>query len=332
MLDITSKIRGCIVLLTCLSAPMSFADVLRDRDNGPLTVIFGIPDSTEGGQLLKRGFSAWELSMTHASHSINDVRPGEALYLDGETTRFDFRYRIGFSDRLELGLEIPYVQHMPGGLDSVIDSFHSFFGLPEGPRPDRPHDILDFRYADASGLMLSMRSSSSGIGDVRLFGGWRMLASDQHLLALRFGAKFATGDSSSLHGSGGTDVSIGLAGDLQNLFGVERLSGFYRAHAIHLGTPEYLSDRYNSWTSFVSAGIGLQASERVELLLQAASRGAIYDSAVRNLGEYATTITFGGNVRVSDRFRLSVGMSEDIDVTSAPDVAFQLSVRYQGLR
>jgi hypothetical protein len=329
MLDITSKLYGCIAVLTCLSVPAVEADVLRDRDIGPLTGIFGIPDSTEGAQLLQRGVSAWEFSITHASHSINDVRPGEALYLDGETSRIEFRYRIGLSDRLEIGVEIPYVQHQRGNLDAVIDSFHDFFGMPEGHRPDRAHDVLDFRYADATGLLISMRQGASGIGDVRLFGGWRLQTSDRHQLALRFGAKFASGDSSQLQGSGGTDLSIGLAGDVNGLFGVERLGGFYRLHAIHMGEPDLLADRYRSWTSFFSAGFGYRASDRVELMLQGASRAPIYDSAVRNLGESATTITFGGNVRLNDRFRLSLGISEDVDVSSAPDVAFQIALRYR---
>ncbi len=60
-------------MLGCLLAQASIGDVLRDRDNGPLTGIFGIPDSTEGGNLLSSGKRAWDLSVTLASHSIDDV-------------------------------------------------------------------------------------------------------------------------------------------------------------------------------------------------------------------------------------------------------------------
>lgn len=332
MLDITWKNYGCIVVLACLSASPTYADVLRDRDNGPLTGIFGVPDSTEGGRLLNRGVSGWAFSVTHASHSINDLRSGEALYLDGESSRIDFRYRLGLSDKLELAIEVPYIQHQRGSLDSIIDSFHDLLDMPEGHRPDREHDVLDFRYADGQGLRVSKRSGSSGIGDVRLMGGFRLRSTDRHQLALRFGVKFATGDSADLHGSGGTDFSLGFAGDLQNLFGVARLSGFYRAHTVYLGEPDRLADRHKEWTNFVSAGVGFQASDRVELLLQAASRGAIYDSAIRSLGDNATTVTFGAIMRISDRYRLSMGMSEDADVSSAPDVTFQIALRYRSSR
>jgi hypothetical protein len=314
----------------CAFAPAAYADVLRDQDNGPLTGIFGIPDSTEGGQVLPAGISAWDLSVTYASHSIFDARPSEALYLDGETSRVEFRYRIGIKNRFELGLEIPYVQHQRGRLDSFIDSFHNTFGMPEGLRPDREHNVLDFRYADLTGLLVSVHDSIEGVGDARLFGGMQLLTSDRHQMALRFGVKFPTGDRNKLLGSGGTDINLGLAGDLQALFDFEKLSGFYRLHAVYLGQPHFIADRYREWVSFVSLGVGYQVSERVKILLQGAMRSAAYDSVIRSLGDNSTTVTFGGNIRISDNFALSVGISEDADVTSAPDVAFQIELRYRG--
>lgn len=317
------------MLAAFASVTVARADVLHDQDNGPLTGIYGIPDSTEGGRLLGQGVSAWDMSITHASHSVFEARPTEALYLDGETSRFEFRYRLGVKDRFEVGFEVPYVQHQRGGLDSFIDSFHNFFGMPEGNRPARQNDVLDFRYADLSGLLINVKTSSEGIGDARIFGGLSLHTTERHQMALRFGAKFATGDSSKLHGSGGMDLSLGVAGDVNTLFGAERLNGFYRAHAVHLGEPDILTDRHEEWVGFFSAGFGYQASERIELWLQGALRTATYDSVVHSLGGNSTTITFGGNMRIFNNFSLSLGISEDADVATAPDVAFQLALRYR---
>jgi hypothetical protein len=156
------------VLPAFLLAPAAFADVLRDHDNGPLTGIFGIPDSTEGARLLRSGEHAWDFSVTHASHSVDDLRSTESLYLDGETSRIEFRYRLGIGEKMELGIELPYVRHQAGGLDSVIDSWHDIFGLPSRHRPGRAHDILDFRYSDAADMSITVDRNSSGIGDARL--------------------------------------------------------------------------------------------------------------------------------------------------------------------
>ena len=330
MLDIILKNYRGIALLFCLLAPTSYAEVLSDQDTGPLTGIFGIPDSTEGGKLLAKGDSAWDISITHASHSVFEARPTEALYLDGETSRFEFRYRLGLTEKLELGLELPYVQHQRGRLDSFIDSFHEFFGMPEGNRPDRGHDLLDFRYADLSGLRVNTQDSSSGVGDARILAGWKLRTTDTHRLALRLGVKLPTGNSSNLHGSGATDVSLGLAGDVTNLFGTERFTGFYRAHAIRLGEPDILANRYKEWVSFVSAGVGFQATERVELMLQGATRSAVFDSVIHSLGGNSTTVTFGSNIKVSKNFEFSIAITEDADVATAPDVAFQVGLRYRG--
>ena len=329
MFNIKLKFCGFVLLPGVLLAQAAFADVLRDHDNGPLTGIFGVPDSTEGARLLRAGERAWDLSVTHASHSMDDPQSTETLYLDGETSRVELRFRVGIGARMELGVELPYLRHQAGHLDSVIDSWHNLLGLPKGHRPGREQDVLDFRYADEAGLAINVNSSSKGFGDARLFGGLRLFSTERHQLALRFGAKFPTGDSSKLHGSGGTDLSLGLAGDVINLFGISNLTGFYRIHAIHIGEPDLLADRYEEWASFISTGVGLQVSERIELRLQGASRSAMYRSEIDSLGGSATTVTFGGNIRISNHYELSLGVSEDADAETAPDVAFQIALRYR---
>jgi len=330
--DRKKTVGAFVLLIGCLLAQASSGDVLPDRDIGPLTGIFGIPDSTEAGNLLSSGQSAWSLSLTIASHSAEFLQAPETLYLDGETTRFAFRYRVGIADRFELAAELPFIRHQAGNLDALIDDWHKWFGLPQGFRPYREQDILDFRYADASGLAIDLNSDSWGMGDARIFGGWQLAASDRHQVALRFGAKFATGDSRKLHGSGGIDLSVGLAGDADGLFGIADLNGFYRLQAIRIGKPDLLASRYKEWASYISAGIGFQASDRIELRLQGASRSALYDSETRNLGARATTLTFGGNILISKNFELSLGVSEDVDARTAPDVVFQIALRYRGTR
>ena len=131
---------------------LAAADALHDHDNGPLTGIFGFPDSTEGALLLEEGTDAWSMLLLTASHSIADQTAAEALILDGETTRLELSYRRAVSERLELGLELPYLWHESGSLDSVIDDWHGFFGFPDGARASRPRDVLEFFYRDASGV------------------------------------------------------------------------------------------------------------------------------------------------------------------------------------
>ena len=317
------------LLAFSLSASAVLAEPLPDHDNGPFTGIFGMPDSTEGATLLPAGGSAWTASIFTSNHSMGETKGNEALLLDGETTRFELRYRYGVSSRLELGIELPYVWHESGTLDPLVDGFHDMFGLPGGIRPDRPRNILEFYYYDGVDDPIAITRSTRGVGDLRLFAGWQLSDRDGHRTALRFGLKFPTGDGRDLHGSGGTDVSLGLAGDVPALSGAERISAFYRASAVYLSRPHWLADRHRSLVGHVAGGFGYRVSERAAFQVQAVFRTAAYRSDVETLGDPSFSVTLGGNLSLTEKLRLSFGVVEDLDVRSVPDVSFQLALHYQ---
>ncbi len=323
--------RVCIGL-SCLLAGSAFAgDVLEDSDNGPLTGFFGIPDSREGAQLLDDGQSAWAFAMSTASHSISDRRidRDERIILDGETTRLEFRWQRGVGDRAEIGLVLPYTWHESGGLDSLVQTWHDVFGFPGGFRGTRPNDAIEFLYTDPGGERINFTRNAHGIGDARLLGAWRLATSSTHSIALRGSVKLPVGDSSELLGSGGTDVSIGLAGDHAQFLGSDRLNAFYRLNAVLLGEPDLLDDRHESFVGHVSLGFGYRLTESVELRVQGGVRSATYDSGIEVLGEPSGTVTFGGNLRLGANYTLGIAVSEDVKVRSAPDVTFRLALSYR---
>jgi len=306
------------------------ADALTDHDNGPLTGIFGFPDSTESSELIGRRLHAWDSSLIIASHNIDEADAGESLRLDGETSRLAFTYRYGVSDKLEIGIEAPYVWHRAGFLDSIIDSWHDFFGLPDGPRGMRQQDQLEIFYADSQATLIDANSDVSGIGDIRILAGWLLSGKNGSSTALRLSFKLPTGDSDKLLGSGGTDISVGLASDVSGLWGKTKLSGFYRANVTHLGKPDLLADRYNDFVGQLSFGLGYQAHRNVDLRLQSRIRSAVYDSEIDSLGAMAISLTFGAGFHLSDRYQLVLSVGEDVRPDSAPDVSFQIALRYGG--
>lgn len=315
-------------MLLLLAGRESVADVLPDHDNGPLTGIFGFPESTEGSELPGRGQHAWDTSLIIASHNIDEGSGGEVLRLDGETTRLAFTYRYGLSDKLELGIAVAYLWHESGSLDSIIDGWHDFFRLPDGPRARRKQDQLEFFYADSQATLIDVTRNANGIGDIRLLAGWQLSKTAGHSTALRFSIKIPSGDSDELLGSGGTDLSLGLAGDMPSLWGKTGLSGFYRANVSYLGEPDQLADRYNDFVGQLSIGLGYRVHRNVDLMLQSRIRSAVYDSEIGNLGETSVSLTFGANFRVADRYRLLLSVGEDVKPDSAPDVTFQIALRY----
>ena len=315
----------CLAFLTSSAV---CADPLSDHDNGPLKGYFGIPDSTEGSVVLDAGDTRWSASVMTASHSFRESRNGETVVLDGETTRLALALNRGLRHDLEIGIEIPFLLHESGGLDSVIDTWHDWFGFPDGFRAGQPQNEIEFLYSVDDSPLVEQLANQNGLGDVRLMAGWQVRRTEDHALALRLGLKLPTGDSDTLSGSGGTDLSLGLAGDHFGVFGISGLDAFYRAHAVYLGEPDRLADRYNDLVGFVAFGGGYSVTERFELRLQLAARSAIYESDIEILGDPSLTVTFGAHIRVSPSYRLSLGVSEDLKVDSAPDVAFQLALQF----
>ena len=317
-----------IVTAALLSAPVH-AEILYDRDNGPLTGLFGFPDSTEGGKLVGRGKIRVDTIANAASHAIVDLDGNEALVLDGETRRLELNVRYGVSERLEVGIQLPYLWHESGSLDSLIDSWHSAFGLPDGFRDDLPIDDLNFRYIDRSVERIDLDQNANGLGDLRLIGGLKLYATDTRRIALRIGLKLPTGDSANLLGSGGTDLSVGIAGQFDEWLGQPRLNAYFTASGVKLGEPDFLADRVRSLVGHAAFGVGYAAWDRLELRAQAAIRTAAYDSDIENLGDGAALLTVGGNIRLASGWLLSLAVAEDIKVGSTPDVAFQIGLHYR---
>lgn len=322
------QIAQAIVLL--LVAGPSFADALHDHDYGPLTGIFGFPSSTEGAEIVSRGRHNWGASLGTASHSIDESSDGEILRFDGETTRLAMTYRYGISDQLDIGVEVPYVWHESGNLDSLIDSWHDFFGLPEGSRTMREPDQLEFVYANSQTTLIDVTNNVHGVGDVRLLAGWKLSKTATRSTALQLGVKLATGDSDTLMGSGGTDVSLGIARDAIGILGNANLSSFYRVNVTYLGEPDRLANRYNDLVGQLALGFGFRANQNVDLRLQARIRSAVYESDIDNLGATSMSLTFGADFSLSERHRLALSVGEDVKSGSAPDVSFQIAFRYIG--
>ena len=304
------------------------AGPLPDPDNGALSGKFTLPMSLEGADLLAAGKTAAYGNVVVSSHSIDETFSDESLTLDGETTRLELGLRYGLSDRLEIGIRAPYVWHETGTFDSLIEDWHRALGLPQGKRSNREKDLLEFSYREGGDEIFNYQSRSDGIGDIRLTAGFRLTSGTNYRSALRFGLKLPTGNAEEFHGSGGTDFSVGIAGDWDTLFNEDRLNAFYRAHVNYIGEPDLLPDRYEDLVWQVSAGLGYFLAPTFELRAQAIARTANYDSRIEILGQNSLWLVIGANIRVSEDYLLSLGIAEDIKVRSAPDVSFQLSLRY----
>ena len=73
-----------------------------------------------------------------------------------------------FSSRVQLGIEIPWLQHSGGYLDGVIDGWHDLLGLPEGIRPQTPDNGLMYVYEKNGVQVFQLNERKSGLGDIQI--------------------------------------------------------------------------------------------------------------------------------------------------------------------
>lgn len=307
---------------------MASASPLPDPDQGPLSVNVGLPRADEGAWLPAPGEFQLTAHISTSNHSAEDESGAEQVVLDGETSRAAVHAEFGISDRLALGIEVPYLWHEGGNLDRVIEQWHDWFGLPDGRRALVPEDELEFSYADGGALPLFINRNQRGVGDVRLLAGWQLGRDERRATALRLSVKLPTGSSNRLTGSGATDVALTLAGDYRNLFGSTRWNGFYRFSAVAIGTPDRLAARARSFVGIAGGGLGFHVNDRLELAAQATVRTAAYDSDVRPLGSTAVLLNTGGRLRLTEQLALDISVGEDVAVDTVPDVTFTLALRY----
>ena len=112
-------------------------------NQSPLVAIYGLP-AAGPARVLAPGRISAELRADIVSNFTRARATQEDILLDGETYRYTLALKHGIGERLEVGVELPYVMHREGFLDSFIVDWHDFFQLPQGGRDDAPKDRLAY--------------------------------------------------------------------------------------------------------------------------------------------------------------------------------------------
>ena len=186
----------------------SIATPLRIVNLNPFHMLYGVPGSFST-PVLAPGSSELIASMDIASHLRGEVSGREVAAIDGETYRQALSLRQGFGDGWEYLLDLSFVSHRPGSLDSFIEEWHRTFGLPQGDRLTAPRDRLRLVYANSGTTHVDIDSSVSSVGDVSMGLGYALPSApfSNDGMAVRTMVKLPIGDEDDLAGSGGFSVS-----------------------------------------------------------------------------------------------------------------------------
>lgn len=287
------------------------------RDQNPLLAGFGLLTAMPSRVPLQSLSGGVDLYW--GSTAIMQARDNEALLVDAETREARLSLQGSFEyTHFGWQLQIPYRYTGGGTLDSFIDSWHDTFGLPDGARSALPSDRIGIAYTRAGTRRLNIDSSASGLGDIQAALGYEF-----PLLTAWLTIKLPTGDADKLTGSGGTDVSLVLAG--QRGLG-DRWSVFGQAAATYLGDGDLLANQQRSVVWSGMGGVGVRAWRGLSLKAQIDAHTAAYDSDLDFFGD-AVVLTVGGDYLFESGWRLDLGVSEDLAVEHSPDVVFVAGIK-----
>ena len=320
--------RPLILLLVALACGPGSAhgeaplvDAFPLRSHNPFLQVYGLP-AFATHELAAPGGVNFNVSFDLANDMDAADRDGEVLIIDAElrTLNLSIRRRIG--ERLEIGLDLPYVSYSGGFLDRVIYDFHDLVGLSNSSR-NGPND--QFRlYMEKDGVTLfDTVETSSGIGDLQVSAALQLGRA-----ALRASIKAPTGDPDRLTGSGAADFAVAVhAGGLSTLFDrTLSYSGFVGILA--LGDGDVLPTLQKNIVPYGGVALRWQATERFSLATQVYGQRPYYEATLKELGGDTLQLAFGGDYRFpAQRILLRFAIAEDMRGAAAPDFAAHVSVR-----
>ena len=308
------------------------ASPLSVSNQSPLVQIHGLPGMGRAS-LLPDGQLESLFSVDVASHFIRQQSGPEVLLLDGESYRYALSFAYGYGDRLEIGLELPYLLHTSGHLDSFIDAWHDVFNLPTAGRENVPDNQLLFFYDRSDRPDLALTQSSQGLGDLRLNAAWQVQEDSgpgSTAIALHGSLKLPTGESEKLTGSGGLDVALWLSAGSQRPVSWGRLTLLGSLGVLLLGDGDVLGGQQRSLVGFGGLGFALQPWQRVRLQMQADFHSSFYDrSHLRGVDSASVQLATGGTLIFGKADELELAVVEDLSSETAPDVVFHAAWRHR---
>jgi len=314
-----------VVLLACTCVPASAEDYPADafslRNHNPFLQVFGLP-AFRTHELVAPGQFDFTFSYDVANDSDDADRLDEVLVIDAESQVLNFSLRRRIGERFELGIDVPYVRHSEGYLDSAIYNFHDLVGLPNSNR-DGIEDQYRLFFEQQGQVLFDTNSPSSGLGDIQVSAAMRLGKA-----TLRAGIKAPTGDPDKLTGSGAADLSLGIhGGGTSTLFDRDlSYSGFVGILA--LGDGDVMAEIQCSAVPYAGAALRWQATPRFALATQLYAQGPYFDARLDEIGGNTFQLAFGGDYRFpAQGLFLRLAIVEDIAAAAAPDFALHLSLR-----
>ena len=326
-------ISALLLIPTLLHAADMEITPFRTTNQSPLAVIRAIPSDSSFTITPKGRFSS-ALTFDLASNYTSSSVATERILLDGESYRWTLSTRYGVTDRVEIGLDIPFILYGGGVFDSFIVGWHDTFLLPQGGRDTAVKNRLHYSYSKDGKQKLLLDRSGYGFGDVTLMTGVKLYEDlsqvDREALALRVTVKLPTGDSDQLLGDGAIAGTGSLCGGVNRYTDWGTIGLFGSAGLMLSGDGKVLQEQQKNLAGFGTLGLGWGPLSWISFKVQLNANTPLYGGS--NLAEISkppVMLVMGGALKFPGDCILDIGVTEDVSVATAPDVSLHLGLSRQ---
>jgi len=324
----TKTILITLLVLSVPSTPLASPDSnhytpFETRDQNVFNLIHGQALPTNA-QLNQTAQSKWSSSLIITNELIIESNNNESIFLDYESYRFNLSYQYGINENWNMKLDIPAIHQSGGFLDSAIDNWHQFFGLPRANRPFVEDNQYNIQYSANNQNLIDLDESSTTIGDIQIAVARSLIENSHTTLSLWGSLKLPTGDEDKLSGSGATDLSLWLA--LNQQLADKWLININTGTVI-LGKNQYQNIPLSGHVYYGHIMLAWLATEYLDLKIQLQGHTSYYeDSQLRAIGS-TYLATFGASIRINQCNQLDIAISEDIKVDASPDASLLINWR-----
>lgn len=320
------KVAAAALCAAC-ALPASAGDFVPGSNSSALARSFALP-ALGDSRVLAPGKGDFRATLDFANEYVSEgytttgACPGECILLDGETARLSLAYRYGLGSGWDLGVNVPVLSRSGGFMDSWIQQWHGWFGLPNGGREFAARGQYRYRYQRGGATLLDVTDTGNCIGDVDLTVG-RALGWDASLRGM---AKVPSGDGKALCGG-----NAGGALWLDAALPVPKPWSAFVAAGYSVNARSYvLGNMQNRQIPFGGAAVLLPITDDVRILAQLQVHGHLYKgSTLSPFERIGAPLTLGLNIRASKSIYVDLGFQEDPSVNASPDFDAYLSLCYR---
>ena len=317
-----------LILISLLIASMpTHASFFQTRNQNPFTLFQGQPMPLPAERVPTE--TSWELSSDIANSLNVDSSATQDLYVDFESVYLNLRLVQPLSHDWTLIADVPMLRRSGGRLDSLIDNWHEFFGLPRANRPAVADDQLLIRYEINGTPLIELDTPDTGLGDVSLQLGYDLLSNDATRMRLWAGLELPTGDRATLTGNDGVDANLSLAVHHANDADVSLAANI----GLVLPGEDLIAQNASADSVlYFYTATSWRVIDSISLRVQLEHHQSYFeDDGLEFLGD-ATVIVVGGSIHFDRCRRLDIGVSEDIQVGASPDVSFLFNWTHRSCR